>query len=581
MATAFTADSASESGTVAAPDRPAELRGDLGQGREKGLKDSLEAEVPVEGPEMAQAPLSAESAETKGARPPDMEGEAEHAWPEMSTTRQVLLVLTMTMCMMLNIMQVQSVQLALPTLGADLNIQTTNLQWLISSYSVAFGGLLLLFGRLADIYGHKKVFIGGMIWFVIWSIACGFAQNEVSIDFFRAMQGAALGAAIPSALGILGSSFPPGQRKTTAFALFSAGAPMGGSLGAVLGGVLTEYAAITWRAVFFVSTGIGALIGIAALFLVPPDHAKDKTLTVDWIGGALITSAVTLLTFALADGEGAPNGWRTPYIPTLLAVSIILFVVFWFYERHLEFRTPHPPLMRTSIWFKGRFAIVQLIGALGWSCFASYMFFCSLTFQDYMRLEPVLATVRFLPSSITGLILNLIVALLASRVPAHILITIGCLGTGLAPLLFAVQNYEDTYWRWQFPAMILSVFGADFIFACGILYVSHVAGHGHQALAGSLFNMSTQIGTGIGLAINTIVQDKVTARATRNLGLVYDPNARNTPLEAIHQGLNAAFYTCSGFAFLATLISATCLFGIGKVGHREKKGAREGGKEQV
>ncbi|BGO95203.1 hypothetical protein NBRC10512_000986 [Rhodotorula toruloides] len=524
---------------------------------------------------MAQAPLSAESAETKGAGPPEMEGEAEHAWPEMSTTRQVLLVLTMTMCMMLNIMQVQSVQLALPTLGADLNIQTTNLQWLISSYSVAFGGLLLLFGRLADIYGHKKVFIGGMIWFVIWSIACGFAQNEVSIDFFRAMQGAALGAAIPSALGILGSSFPPGQRKTTAFALFSAGAPMGGSLGAVIGGVLTEYAAITWRAVFFVSTGIGALIGIAALFLVPPDHAKDKSLTVDWIGGALITSAVTLLTFALADGEGAPNGWRTPYIPTLLAVSIILFVVFWYYERHLEFRTPHPPLMRTSIWFKGRFAIVQLIGALGWSCFASYMFFCSLTFQDYMRLEPVLATVRFLPSSITGLILNLIVALLASRVPAHILITIGCLGTGLAPLLFAVQNYDDTYWQWQFPAMILSVFGADFIFACGILYVSHVAGHGHQALAGSLFNMSTQIGTGIGLAINTIVQDKVTARATRDLGMVYDPNARNTPLEAIHKGLNAAFYTCSGFAFLATLISATCLYGIGKVGHREKKGVRE------
>ncbi|BGP27349.1 hypothetical protein JCM10295v2_006317 [Rhodotorula toruloides] len=575
MATAFTADNASAFGTVAAPDRPAAARGELPGGRTEGLKKSLEAEVPAEGPQIAQTPLSAKSTEAKGAGLPSMEGEAEHTWPEMSTTRQVLLVLTMTMCMMLNIMQVQSVQLALPTLGADLDIQTTNLQWLISSYSVAFGGLLLLFGRLADIYGHKKVFTGGMIWFVIWSIACGFAQNEVSIDFFRAMQGAALGAAIPSALGILGSSFPPGQRKTTAFALFSAGAPMGGSLGAVLGGVLTEYAAITWRAVFFVSTGIGALIGLAALFLVPPDRAKDKSLTVDWIGGALITSAVTLLTFALADGEGAPHGWRTPYIPTLLAVSIILFVVFWFYERYLEFRTSHPPLMRTVIWFKGRFAIVQLIGALGWSCFASYMFFCSLAFQDYMRLEPVLATVRFLPSSITGLVLNLIVALLASRVPAHILITIGCLGTGLAPLLFAVQNYDDTYWRWQFPAMILSVFGADFIFACGILYVSHVAGHGHQALAGSLFNMSTQIGTGIGLAINTIVQDKVTARATRKVGMVYDPNARNTPLEAIHEGLNAAFYTCSGFAFVATLISATCLYGIGKVGHREEKRARK------
>ncbi|GAA5993012.1 hypothetical protein JCM10908_000798 [Rhodotorula pacifica] len=496
---------------------------------------------------------------------------APEEWPDLSTTRQVLLVLAMTLSMMLNIMQVQSVQLALPTIGIDLDIQTTNLQWLISSYSVAFGGLLLLFGRIADIYGHKKVFIAGMAWFVIWSIACGFAQNEVSIDFFRAMQGAALGAAIPSALGILGSSFPPGQRKTTAFAIFSAGAPLGGSLGAVFGGVLTEYAPDTWRSVFFVSAGIGALIGPLALAVVPRDRAKDKTLTVDWIGGALITSAVTLLTFSLAGGEGAPNGWKTPYIPTLLAVSILCFIAFWFYERHLEYHTTSPPLMKTSIWFKGRFAVVQLIGALGWSSFASYMFFCSLAFQDYMLLRPILATVRYLPCSITGFVLNLIVAILASRVPAQFLIAIGALGTGLAPLLFAVQDYSDPYWQWQFPAMILSVFGADFIFACGILYVSQVAGPGHQALAGSIFNMSTQIGTGVGLAINTIVQDRVTKREVERLGLTYDPNARNTPREAVHKGLNAAFYASAGFAFVAALIAATCLYGIGKVGHREKK----------
>ncbi|BGP57930.1 hypothetical protein JCM8202v2_005584 [Rhodotorula sphaerocarpa] len=468
-------------------------------------------------------------------------------------------------------MQVQAIQLALPTIGRDLDIQTTDLQWLISSYSVAFGGLLLLFGRLADIYGHKKAFLAGMAWFIIWSVACGVAQNEVSIDFFRAMQGAGLGAAIPAALGILGSSFPPGQRKTTAFAVFSAGAPLGGGVGAVLGGVLTQYAADTWRSVFFVSAGIGGLIALMALFVVPRDGRKDRSLTVDWIGGAMITSAVTLLTFALADGEGSPDGWRTPYIPTLLAVSVLLFIAFWYHERYLERHTTRPPLMSTTIWFKGRFAVVQLIGALGWSSFASYMFFCSLAFQDYMMLTPILATVRYLPCSVTGFFLNFLVAILASRVPAQILIAIGALGTGLAPLLFAVQDYSDPYWQWQFPAMILSVFGADFIFACGILYVSQVAGPGHQALAGSIFNMSTQIGTGFGLAINTIVQDKVTKRRVEQLGQAYDPNARTTPLSAVHAGLNAAFYAAAGFAFLAAVIAATCLFGIGKVGHREKR----------
>ncbi|BGP19708.1 hypothetical protein JCM10213_005423 [Rhodosporidiobolus nylandii] len=499
-------------------------------------------------------------------------GEAEHVWPELSTTKQILLTCSMTLAMMLNIMSVQAVQLALPSIGEDLNILTVDLQWLISSYSVAFGGLLLLFGRLADIYGHKKVFLLGMLWYTAWSLGCAFAPSEISLDIFRAMQGAALGAAIPSSLGILGSSFPPGQRKTTAFALFSAGAPMGGSLGAVIGGVLTEYASTGWRSVFYVLAGLGALVALSAVFLVPADHAKDKTLTVDWVGGALVTSAVTLLTFALADGEGAPDGWKTPYIPTLLAVSIILFALFWFYERFLELHRPgSPPLMRTSIWFKGRFAVMQLIGALGWSAFASYMFFCSLAFQNYMNLEPVLATVRFLPSSVTGLVLNAIVAIVASRVSAQLLVILGCLGTGLAPLLFAVQNYTDPYWQWQFPAMILSVFGADFIFACGILYVSTVGGQGNQALCGSLFNMSTQIGTGIGLAISTIVQDRVTKHEVEKLGLEYDVNdPASTPPSAYHAGLNAAFYTCAGFAFFAALVALVGLIGIGKVGHREK-----------
>ncbi|CEQ42772.1 SPOSA6832_04614, partial [Sporobolomyces salmonicolor] len=459
--------------------------------------------------------------------------EKTHVWPALSRTRQVLLVLSMTVGMLLNIMQVQAIQLALPSLGADLGILTSDLQWL---------------------YGHKKAFILGLMWFIVWSIACAVAPNEVAIDFFRSMQGVGMGAAIPSALGILGSSFPPGQSKTMAFALFSAGAPMGGSLGAVLGGVLTEYASDSWRSIFYVSAGVAALVGVGAFYAVPPDPEKDNTLTVDWIGGALITSGLVLLTFSLADGSSAPNGWKTPYVPTLFSVSILLLVAFWFYERHLEFHTSRPPLMKTSLWFKGRFAAVQLIGALGWSCFASYMLFASLTFQDYMKLKPVLATVRFLPSSVTGLVLNIIVALLASRVPAQALILLGCLGTGLAPLLFALQNYSDPYWQWQFPAMILT----DFIFACGILYVSAVAGHGQQALAGSIFNMSTQIGTGIGLAINTIVQSRVTQRKVEDLGGTYDPNAAS-PRRFIPARVSRA------------LVSATCLYGIGKVGHREKK----------
>ncbi|KAL8279915.1 hypothetical protein RQP46_007765 [Phenoliferia psychrophenolica] len=327
-----------------------------------------------------------------------------------------------------------------------------------SSYSLAFGSLLLLFGRLADIHGHKLVFTLGMGWFCIWSIAVGLAPNEISIDLFRAFQGMGAGAAIPAALGILGSSFAPSQAKSAAFATFSAGAPIGGSLGCVFGGVFTQYA--TWRAIFYVSAGLAALICVAGYFVIPPDH------------------------------------WKTPYIPVLFCVGIIMIAAFWFWEKHVEFGRCGVPLMRTSLWHKGKFAPVMLLAGLGWAGFSSFMFFSTLWFQDFEGLTPIMATVRFLPSPVTGIVLNVL-----------------------------VQRVSAPYWEFQFPSFILVVFGADFVFSVGIMYVSKIAGPGEQALAGGVFNMVTQVGTAIGLAIMTVIQAKVTASEVERLGGVYNPNS--------------------------------------------------------
>ncbi|KAK4049932.1 hypothetical protein OIV83_003756 [Microbotryomycetes sp. JL201] len=496
-------------------------------------------------------------------------------FPKLSTARKLILTLSMTMAMMLNIIQVQGVTLALERIGQDLDLLIVNYQWLTSAYALAFGCVLLLFGRLADIYGHRLVFLLSMAWFSVWSIAGGFAPNEVSIDIFRAMQGIGMGAAIPSALGILGTSFAPGQAKSWAFATFSAGAPLGGSLGSVLGGFLTQYA--TWRAFFWVSSGIGALVGTLAYFCVPRNGPRDPTLTIDWIGALLVTAGLTLLTFALADGPGQKQGFKTPYIPPFIIVGVGLLVAFWFWERHLELKTTRQPLMQTRLWFKGRFAIVQLIAALGWCSFSSFMLLASLYFQDLMRLPPILATVRFLPAPVTGIFLNAIVGLVAAIVPANYLISIGCLGTGLASMLFALQSEFDPYWQWQFPAMILSVVGADLIFCTGILYVSKVAGPSQQALAGGLFNCSTQIGTSIGLAINTIVQSKVTRHWVEKLtGQEYDPN-KIAGHEPTNRGLVAAFWGCAAFAFLGFVLSVTSLWGIGCVGDKKVKLKRPDG----
>lgn len=199
---------------------------------------------------------------------------------------------------------------------------------------------------------------------------------------------------------------------------------------------LTQYAEIEWRAWFHVTAGIAALVLIGAFVSVPADTHRDSTLTVDWIGALLITAGLCLSTFALADGPGQPQGWRTPYIPVLFVVGVLLIAGFWFWERYLEKAANagvgRQPLMRPSLWFKGRFAIVQLIAALGWCSFSSTFFFITLWFQDLQELDPLGVTVRFLPAPATGIILCVIVGLLASRVAGNWLIAVGCLGTGVS-----------------------------------------------------------------------------------------------------------------------------------------------------
>ncbi|KAI5479082.1 hypothetical protein MNV49_004080 [Pseudohyphozyma bogoriensis] len=510
-----------------------------------------------------------------------------HDFPDMSTAQAVGLTLTLTLAMVLNICQVGITNTSIKHIQESLNISQPNVQWLSSSYSVAFASFLLLFGRLSDIYGAKRVFMLGVTWFMCWSIGVGFAQNEYEMDIFRAFQGVGNAAAIPAALGILGSSFAPGQAKSNAFACFSGGAPIGGSLGIVLGGVMTTYAPAGWRASFFITAGLAALVLICAWFVVPADKPRQlEDRTVDWLGGALITVGLVLFTFSLADGSSAAKGWRTPYIPTLFVISILVIVGFWFWERHLE-TTGKRPLMPPSIWSQPKFAWVQLIGAFGYCAFTPFVdsllvtftarltessplsaqYFATLFYQDYQLLSPILVTIRFLPSPMTGICLNLLMAYIASRIPANFIILTGAIGEGLCPLLFAIQDPNATYWRYNFPAQILSVFGADLIYAPSIMYVSKVAGPGRQGLAGGIFTMTTQIGVAFGLAVDTIMQTQVTAREVRKMGGVYSPDMTDIPLEATLKGLTAAFWGCSAFAFAAAVIAVCTLWGIGYVGH--------------
>ncbi|CUA76093.1 putative MFS-type transporter C1683,03c [Schizosaccharomyces pombe 972h-] [Rhizoctonia solani] len=485
--------------------------------------------------------------------------------PPMGFARALIITLACTLAMVNNIMSGASISIALPGIGIDLGISQAELQWLISSYALTSGCFLLLFGRLADLFGRKKVFLAGTLWSLAWSLGSGFAPNSIALNVMRALHGMGSAATVPSAIGILAHEFPPSKARSIAFATFSAGAPLGAAIGFVIGGVMTEYTSVAWRGVFYVSAGIAGVTMLAAALAIHKDKpSTEKDRRVDWLGAALSTTALVLLTFSLAQSSSVKNGWRTPYIPVVLVVSVLLLCCFIGWEYYLETRTTRPPLMRLGLWTraKGRFAAMQLIVFFDWACFTTWIFFVTLYYQEYRGISPVGTTVRVLPMTVSGLLCNLVVALVVGRISGTALIAFGCFFTALASLLFAVIVPSASYWAFGFPAATVVVFGADFMFATGSIFVAKIALPHEQSLAGGIFNTVNQLGTAFGLAIASVVSDSVHRKTLRETG---------DELGSLLRGYRAAFWTCFGFGAVALVLTLMFLRGIGIVGHNSGK----------
>ncbi|QRW23568.1 major facilitator superfamily transporter [Rhizoctonia solani] len=525
---------------------------------------------------------------SEDARPPsrsaNLREEQDHpsALP-VGFARGLVITLACTLAMVNNIMSGASISIALPEIGKDLGISQADLQWLVSAYSLTSGCFLLLFGRLADLFGRKKAFLLGNVWFLAWAIGCGFAPDAISLDVMRALQGMGAAATIPSAVGILAHEFPPSAARSIAFATFSAGAPLGGAIGFVIGGLMTEYTSVRWRGVFYVSAGLAALTILAGALGIHRDTpSEEQDRRIDWVGAFLSTAALVLLTFSLAQSSSAPDGWRTPYIPVILVISILLLGCFVYWEHYLETRTSRPPLMRLGLWTRanGKFAAIQLVVLFNWSCFTTWQFFVTWVFYcspSTRFLTILLATksiwgcLLLLPMSVSGLLCNLVIALFIGRISGTILIAVGCFFTGLAALLFAVIKPSLTYWAFGFPAAAVVVFGADFMFATGSIFVAKVALPHEQSLAGGIFNTLNQLGTAFGLAIASVVNNSVYRQSVR---------ASGDEVESLLLGYRAAFWTCFGFGMAALVLTLVFLRGIGIVGHETKsddEGSREKG----
>jgi EmrB/QacA subfamily drug resistance transporter len=430
------------------------------------------------------------------------------------------------------------VNVALPAIQKALHFSSTNLQWVVTAYTLSVGGFLLLGGRAADLYGRKRTFIGGVIAFTIASLLVGLSQSSTSMIVLRGVQGLAAAFMSPAALSIVLNTFKEGAERNRALGVWAAVAAGGAAAGVLLGGVITEY--LGWRWDFLVNVPVGIFVVIAAIRLVPHfDSEKDTSL--DLPGAALVTSGLMLLVYTLT--KASAWHWASGRTIGLLGLSAALLVSFIVNES----RVKHP-LVPLSI-----FRIRNVVGAnltqlpITASLFSMF-FFLSLYLQTILDYSPVKSGLSFLPITIIIGITATIVSGAVTRFGYKPILV-------LAPLFMAVGLFMlghvpvgGSYLHDVFPGLAIMAVGLGMSFVAMTIAATSGVPARESGLASGILNTSQQIGGALGLAVLSGVASTKTANV-----LASSPHTPLAAANALVQGFHSAFYTGVGFAITASV----------------------------
>jgi EmrB/QacA subfamily drug resistance transporter len=396
----------------------------------------------------------------------------------------------------MTILDVSIVNVALPSIGRDLNFSEENLQWVITAYAIAFGGFLLLGGRAADLLGRRRVFMVGVVIFTIASLVCGLAQSEGMLIASRAVQG--FGGAIisPAALSIVMTSFEEGADRNKALGVWGALGGSGAAVGVLLGGILTDY--LSWRWIFFVNVPVGAVVLLVTTSIVPESRRDAEERHYDALGAVLVSSGLALLVYAISE---APNvGWGSARTIGLLIAAVALLIGFLVNERRVT-----DPLMPFHIFRVRTVAGANAVGfLLGAVIFANF-FLLTLYVQDVLRYSPVKTGLTFLATAGTAVLAAGAAQALTTRFGAKPIIIIGlALLTG-AMIWYTQIPVHGSYASDLLPGYLMVGVGIAFAFVP--VSIAALAGvvEREAGLASGLINTSQQIGGAIGTAVASTV----------------------------------------------------------------------------
>jgi EmrB/QacA subfamily drug resistance transporter len=468
-------------------------------------------------------------------------------------------LLVIASCQLMVVLDITIVNIALPDIQRSLDFSTTSLSWVVNAYTLTFGGLLLLGGRVGDILGRRRVFVFGVLVFVLASLLGGLSQNDWQLLAARALQGVGGAIASPTSLALISTTFREGPERNRAFGVFAAVSAGGGAIGLLAGGMLVEW--LNWRWVLFVNVPIGLLIVLATPRWIRESerHPGHFDLT-----GAL-TSTVGMVLLVYGFIRAAQEGWRDGLTLAAFAAAVVILLLFVLIERRS--RQPITPLhMFADRNRAGTYGMMLSLAAAMLGMF----FFLTLFVQNVLDFSPLQAGLAFLPvSAVIAVGAGLASRLLPKFGPKPFMVTGGILAaTGLAWL--TLTDVHSTYAGSILGPMLVFSFGMGMEFvSLTLMALSNVATRETGAASG-LLNATQQVGGSLGLSIlvtmfgtagNNEASRQIPAflaQATPEERLRFERTGRLPPPwadEILASGVSAAFVIAAIFAAVAAVIA--------------------------
>jgi EmrB/QacA subfamily drug resistance transporter len=420
-----------------------------------------------------------------------------------STGRGSLRLVLILVASFMVVLDFTIVNIALPSIEHDFGVRTSVVQWVVTGYAIAFGGLLILGGRAADLLGRRRTFVAGLVIFSLASLAGGLAGDPALLVAARVVQGAGAALVAPAALSLITTSFPPGPRRTKAIGLYGSMASVGFVSGQMLGGLLVEWT--SWRAVFLVNVPVGlaaALLAPRVIAAAPtaPAASPSGRRRLDVRGAVLITAAVALAVFGISQGNVL--GWTSPLVLGAAVIAACAAACF------VAAETRHPaPLVRPRLLLRPGLRDGAMLAFLLGVWNGGELLVLSLYLQQTLRFSPLATGLIIAPQGLTGFTMGVLGPRLVGRLGVQrVLVLAGaCATIGFAVLTgLPVAGYSPLL----LAVVLVGAGGAGTAFG-SIVLASRELADGDQGLAGGVINTSRQVGAAVGAALLPAVAEAV------------------------------------------------------------------------